>query len=212
MFPGKVKSFSVLQAEQLETLINEEVADRIGLQRNLESEKEQLFEVKRDVEEGKKRLSSLLELKSELSNKLRLSAMAKRHAEADLEKAVITRAEMVREIEELRRKRDVLHRRIDFCKEKDAIGMVSRASEFGSGYREFEAEDVRLATENFSERLRLKCGGDWTNVYRGRINYTTVAIKMLSNGLSQEDFQAKVNKNILTFLLISRSFLFGNDF
>ncbi|KAE8709468.1 Xanthine/uracil permease family protein isoform 1 [Hibiscus syriacus] len=47
---------------------------------------------------------------------------------------------------------------------------------------------------NFSERLPLKSCGDWLNVYRGRINHSTVAIKMLSSvkGTSQEDFQAKV--------------------
>lgn len=168
------------------------MVSRMELQKDLDTEKEQLHEVIREVEESKNRLSSLIELQSELSNKLQLSTMAKGHAEAQLEKAVIARAEMVKVIEELRRQRDVLHRRIEFCKEKDAIGMVTRSSELGCAFREYTAEDIRLATEDFSERFRLKCGGDWTNVYRGRLNHVGVAIKMFNNGLSEEDFQAKV--------------------
>ncbi|XVF15302.1 hypothetical protein REPUB_Repub09cG0139400 [Reevesia pubescens] len=182
------------KAEKLETLIKEEVTQRLEVKKILDIEKEQLYETIRDVEESKNRLNSLKELQSELSNKLQISSMGTANAEAQLENAVVTRAEMVREIEELRRQRDVLRRRIEFCREKDALGMVARSSELSCSYREYTAEDIRLATDNFSERLRLKSGGDWLNVYRGRVNHSTVAIKMLdsANGLSREDFQAKV--------------------
>ncbi|XP_031287659.1 putative U-box domain-containing protein 50 isoform X2 [Pistacia vera] len=182
------------RAEELDSLTKEELTNRIEIQKSLDDEKEQLYEVTRDVEESKKRLSSLVELQSELSKKLQLSTIAKGHAEKQLEKAVIGRAEMVREIEELRRQRDVLHRRIEFCKEKDAIGMVTRSSYelISCCYKEYAAEEIRVATDDFSERLRLKYGGDWTNVYRGRINFSSVAIKMLSSGLSQDAFEAKV--------------------
>lgn len=136
----------------------------------------------------------MAELQSELSSKLQISMLATSRAETQLEKAVKTRTEMVREIEELRRQRGVLNRRIEFCKEKDAIGMAARMSESGCSFREYTAEEIRLATDNFSDRLRLKSGGDLTNVYRGRINHYTVAIEMLNSvrGLSSEDFQAKV--------------------
>lgn len=153
----------------------------------------------RDIEESKNRLNSIRELQSELSNKLHISSLAKSHVEAQVEKAVNTRAEIVREIEELRKQRDVLHRRIEFCREKDAIGMVSRLSEHGCGFKEYTSEEIRLATNGFSGRLRLKPGGDCTTVYKGRIDNATVAIKMLNpvNGLAQEDFQAKVFKLFL---------------
>ncbi|EOX91927.1 U-box domain-containing protein kinase family protein, putative [Theobroma cacao] len=182
------------RAEELETQIKEEVTKRLEIRRILDIEKEQLHEVIRDVEESKNRLNSLMELQAELSSKLQISSMARAHAEAQLEKAVVTRAEMVREIEELRRQRDVLQRRIEFCREKDALGMVARLTELSCSYREYTAEDIRLATDGFSERLRLKSGGDWLNVYRGRINHSTVAIKTLvsANRLSQQDFQAEV--------------------
>ncbi|MBA0824501.1 hypothetical protein Goarm_021171, partial [Gossypium armourianum] len=182
------------KAEELETQIKEEVTHRLEIKNVLDIEKEKLFEVKREVEESKNRINSLKELQVELSNKLQKSSQARANAVAQLEMAALTRAKMVMEIEELRRQRDVFQRRIEFCREKDALRMVARSNELRCGYREYMAEDIRLATDDFSERLRLKVSGDWSNVYRGRINHSTVAIKMLNsvNGMSQEDFQAKV--------------------
>ncbi|KAK9284992.1 hypothetical protein L1049_024174 [Liquidambar formosana] len=167
---------------------------RIEIQKDLDATKENVSEVRNDIRESRSRLNSIMELQSELSTKLHSSSLARSHAETQLEKAVIARADMVREIEDLRRQRDVLQRRIEFCREKDAIGMVSRFGELSCSYREYTAEEIRLATDDFSERLRLKSGGDWTNVYKGRMNHATVAIKKLSSvhGLSQEGFQAKV--------------------
>ncbi|KAL5556567.1 hypothetical protein UlMin_038803 [Ulmus minor] len=183
------------RSEELQTRIKEEMNSRTELKKDMDLEKENLQDLKAEIEENKKRLSSLAELKTELSNKLQISTLSKSQAEAQLEKAASKRSEMVGGIEELRQQRDVLRRRIEFCREKDAIGMVARLSEQqSSGFKEFSVDQIRLATNGFSERLRLKPGGDWTTLYRGRINHATVAIKMLNsvNGLSQEDFQAKV--------------------
>ncbi|EXC35472.1 Putative U-box domain-containing protein 50 [Morus notabilis] len=182
------------RAEELQARIKEEVSTRTEVNEDLDTEKEHLNEILAEIEESKSRLNSLTELKNELSNKLQISTLAKSHAEAQLEKSVSMRSEMVREIEELRQQRDVLQRRIEFCREKDAIGMVAKFTETSCGFKEYTAEQIRLATNGFSERLRLKPGGDWTTVYRGRINHSTVAIKILDsvNGMSPEDFQAKV--------------------
>lgn len=183
-----------MQVEELEGKIKKEISAKEEMVKELETEKENAHEIRRDVEESKRRLNSLVELQSELSDKLQISTHAKSQAEIQLENTANARLEMVREIDELRRQRDVLNRRIEFCKEKDAIGTAARLSEPSFNFRKYTAEEIRLATDNFSERLRLKSGGDWTNVYRGRINHFTVAIKILNSatGLSQEDFQAKV--------------------
>lgn len=174
--------------------MKEEVSKRRELNKELDTEKEHIDEIMTEIEESKNRLNSLTELKNELSNKLQISTFAKSHAEAQLEKAVNMRSEMVREIEELRQQRDVFQRRIEFCREKDAIGMVAKFNEMSCGFKEYTAEQIRLATNGFSERLRLKPGGDWTTVYRGRINHSIVAIKILDsvNGVSREDFRTKV--------------------
>ncbi|KAE9613338.1 hypothetical protein Lal_00027757 [Lupinus albus] len=180
--------------EELESKINEEVSVREELKKEVEAEKEQVYEMRMDYEEKKRRVSSLSELQSDLSNMVHISTLAKSRAETQLERAVEERTRMVREIEELRRQRDVLNRRIEFCKQKDAIGMAARLSETCSSFREYSDEELRLATDNYSERLRLKSSGDFTNVYRGHLNHFTLAIKMLNSfpSLSQQDFQYKV--------------------
>ncbi|KAF7829278.1 putative U-box domain-containing protein 50 [Senna tora] len=169
------------RVEELESKIKEERSKREELVKEVEAEKEKIYEKKGDVEERKRRLSSLVELQSEVSSKFQICTLSKSRAEAQLEKAAMARSEMVREIEELRRQRDVLNRRIEFCKDKDAIGTAARLTQPTSSFREYTAQEIRLATDNFSDRLRLKSGGDWTNVYRGRINHSTVAIKMLNS-------------------------------
>ncbi|XP_027192458.1 putative U-box domain-containing protein 50 isoform X2 [Cicer arietinum] len=187
-----------IRAEEIEGRIREELSTKEELNKELNLEKEQKEETRREIEEKKQRLHSLLEVQSELSNKLQISTVTKSRSETQLKRAVKERTEMVREIEELRKQRNVLNRRIEFCKQKDAIGMAARLGEniINCGMREYSEEELRLATDNFSERLRLlKCGGgDYSNVYRGRFNHSTVAIQMLScfASLSQQDFQAKV--------------------
>lgn len=169
---------------------------RKEVKKELNAEKEQLEKIRNDVEESKQRVSSLAKLQLELQNRLHISTMAVSECENQLEKVMDARTEMLMEIEELRRQRDVLNRRIEFFKEKDATEMSAKLIEKGCNLREYTKEDITLATHNFSEDLRLKSGGDWSNVYRGHINHSTAAIKMLNSvhGLSQQDFQAKVNK------------------
>lgn len=113
---------------------------------------------------------------------------------------------MVQGIEELRRQRDVLLRRIEFCKEKDAIIIANRLGDFNFDYRNYTAEEIRAATDDFSELLRLKSAGEWENVYKGRINQTIVAIKLSdsTDALSAEDFQEKVRFCFLMFLIVFR--------
>lgn len=182
------------RADELEARIREENAKRMDLQEDLDSTKEELFEIQSEVEEKRNKLNSILELQRELSNKVQLSTLAKSRVESQLEKAVRNRVEMVQEIEELRRQRDVLQRRIEFCKEKDAIGMANRLNDLGFDYRKFTAAEIRAATDEFSERLRLKSAADWTTVYRGRVYGTTVAIKLSNSDevLSQDTFLEKV--------------------
>ncbi|GAB2279293.1 hypothetical protein Dimus_013937 [Dionaea muscipula] len=188
------------RVEELEERISHEVEMRIGLIKELEDTEEQLHEVVAELQESKNRLSSMLELQTELSNKLQVSSLAKSCAEAQLESAAKARAEVIREIEDLRKQRDILQRRIEFCKEKDAIGMAiattNRTSEVVScSCKEFKANEIRLATDDFAVTNRLKSGGDSTSVYKGRINHSSVAVMILNPDveLPDEIFQAKVN-------------------
>lgn len=181
------------RAEELQFLIKEEHR-RVGLQQDLEITKEEIYELQSEIEEKRSKLNSILELQRELSNKFQLSSFAKSRVQLQLEKEVHRRAEMIQGIEELRRQRDVLQRRIEFCKEKDAITMANRLGDFNFDYRKYTAEEIRAATDDFSELLRLKSAGEWENVYKGRINQTIVAIKLCdsTDALSPEEFQEKV--------------------
>ncbi|XP_057251923.1 putative U-box domain-containing protein 50 isoform X2 [Beta vulgaris subsp. vulgaris] len=184
------------RAEQLQAAIAEEISTRDDLAKDIDNTKEQIHEILADVQESKDRINSLLELQSELSSKLQVSSFANLGAESQLQSAAYSRSELVREIEELRKQRDVFQRRIEFCKEKDAIGLATRTSDQVScSYREFSANEIRLATDNFATYRKLTCGREWTNVYKGRINRMSIAVKMLDSvaDMSQELFQAKVN-------------------
>ncbi|XP_024185642.1 putative U-box domain-containing protein 50 [Rosa chinensis] len=185
------------RAEELEIQIKEEAKKRIEMKKLLDKDKDFLHEVKTDIEESKNKLNSLIELRSELSQRLRISKMARARMEAQLENDITNRAEMVREIEELRRERDVFQRRIEFCREKDALGMAGRSSsdQLSCCLREYTVEEIKLATNGYSERLLFKTGSDRSlTVYKGRINHDRVAIKLFNSddGLPREDFQAKV--------------------
>ncbi|KAL2349012.1 hypothetical protein Fmac_003012 [Flemingia macrophylla] len=179
------------RAEEVENRTRKEMNAREELEKEIEAEREQNEEMRIEVEERKRKLTSLIEVQLELSNRLQMWTTTKTRAETQLEKAVGERREIVMEIEELRRQRDVLNRRIEFCNHKDAIGMAARLADTCCTFREYTEEELRLATDNFSHRLRLKSAGDLTNVYRGRFNHFTVAIKMLPSS-SLQDFQSKV--------------------
>ncbi|XP_027348106.1 putative U-box domain-containing protein 50 [Abrus precatorius] len=180
--------------EELESLRKEEVTRREELEKELDAEKEQLDEIRMDVEESKKQLSAVVEEQSVLQNRLHNCTLAVSEAETIVGKILAERTEMLMEINDLRRQRDVLNRRIKFFKEKDATRMSVRLTEKSCNFREYTKEEMTLATHNFSEHLRLKPCGNSTNVYRAQMNHSTVAIKILNSdsALSQPDFQAKV--------------------
>ncbi|KAL6225069.1 hypothetical protein ACLB2K_003921 [Fragaria x ananassa] len=185
------------RAEELEVLIKEEAKKRIEMKKELDRDKDFLHEVKPDIEESKNKLNSLMQLRSELSHRLHISKMAKACMEAQLENDITTRAEMVREIDELRRERDVFQRRIEFCKEKVGVAGRTGSDQVSCCLREYTAEEIKLATEDYSGSLLFKTGsGRSTTVYKGRINHDRVAIKLKlinsDDGLPREGFQAKV--------------------
>jgi hypothetical protein len=187
---------SFFQEEELEYLKSEEVTKREELKKELNVEKEQIKKIRMNVEESKQRLSSLVEQQLDLKNKLHVSTLEISEFETKLENVMAARTKMLMDIEELSKQRDVLNKRIMFSKEKDDTKISARLIENSFGVRVYTKEEIILATNNFSEYFRLKSGGDWSNVYRGNINHSKVAIKMLDStlALSQQDFQAKVNK------------------
>ncbi|KAJ4964210.1 hypothetical protein NE237_024149 [Protea cynaroides] len=184
---------------ELEDRIDEEInKNQVELKNNLEAAREQIYEVTSDIDESKSRLRSLLELQSELATKLQSSSLAKSHVEAQLESSMAAKTEIQREVEELRRQRVLLHRRIEFCKEREAIAATNPNSlerdDLDYCYREFTADEIRSATDNFSDLMRLKKRADQMNLYRGRVSQMAVVFDLQASltTMSVEEFRAKM--------------------
>ncbi|XP_059307396.1 putative U-box domain-containing protein 50 [Lycium ferocissimum] len=182
------------RAEEIDGRINDEIARKADLKRDLDATKDELSELHTEVEVTKSKLSSILELQHELSNKMQISSLARSRAEVHLEKILKQRTDTLQEIEEFRKQRTILRRRIEFCREKDAIGNATMLIEPSFKYKEFSAAEIRAATDGFSDRMRLKSGGDWTDVYKAKLHHTSVAIKLYSAADvdSEDTFNAKV--------------------
>lgn len=176
------------------------MARKEELKKEQNTEKEQIQKIRTNIEDTEQSLSSMEELHLELQSKLHESALEISECETEFENVLAERTKMLMEIEELSRQRDVLNKRIMFFKENDGKGICSRLIEKTCCLEEYTEEKIIMATNNFSEYLRLKSGKDWSNVYRGNINSSNVAIKMIDStlALSQQDFQTKVNKQTTT--------------
>ncbi|KAK4367025.1 hypothetical protein RND71_014905 [Anisodus tanguticus] len=61
-------------------------------------------------------------------------------------------------------------------------------------YKVFSAAEIRVATDGFSDHMRLKSGGDWTDVSKAKLHHISVAIKLYSSADvdSEDTFNAKV--------------------
>nr|XP_043633861.1 putative U-box domain-containing protein 50 [Erigeron canadensis] len=182
------------RAADVEARLNEEILKRGDLEKDLDCLTEKLTENRTILEQNTNKLSSTLEIQKELSKKLKSSTLAKSRSEEQLSKIIRKRGGMIQEIEKLRKQKDVMQRRIEFCRDKDAIEMVTRLNDLDFSYKEYTAQEIRTGTENFSENFRIKCLGDITNVYSARINHTTVAVKLydFNKRVSEEEFDSKV--------------------
>ncbi|KAK4744712.1 hypothetical protein SAY87_011024 [Trapa incisa] len=196
-FEGRLKAERTIQAcnqwnENLAEHAKEERVTRVSLQKDLEVKAGQLQEALADTEESRRRLSLLAQVNCRLSRKLQVSMLSKSQAESCLENLRLRKGEVLVEIEDLQWQRDVLNQRIEFCREQEMVPVSSAAK---CEYREYTAEDIRLATDDFSEHQRIKPASCRSNIYRGLVDYvTTVVIKMnhSSCGLSSEAFERKV--------------------
>lgn len=180
----------------LEARSNTERANRLKQTKDLDTRKEELHEIRTEVVERRRQLTSTLEIQVKLSNKLKSSASSKSNLEGILQNTATKKADVVQEIEVLQKQRDVIHRRIEFCLEKNAVTSMDGLN---FNYKEFTPEEIREATNNFSQHFTLKRGGN-TNMYIGRIIATTVAIKsMLHLSMDEETFQTKVHYDIYKY-------------
>ncbi|KAL2344418.1 hypothetical protein Fmac_005703 [Flemingia macrophylla] len=183
-----------LDEKELEPLIKEEVTRNEEVKKKLDAEKDQLNEIRMDIKENKKMLSSIAEQQSELQNKLQICTLAASRAKSEVGKIMAEQKEILMEMNDLRSQTHGLNRRIQFYQRKRCHRNECRIIEKGCCFREYTKEEIIIATHSFSDQMRLKSGGNWTNVYKGQINHSAVAVKMLNCVLdfSRPEFQDKV--------------------
>ncbi|XXG49135.1 hypothetical protein AAC387_Pa02g3401 [Persea americana] len=179
------------RARELKGHEDEEKDRQIDLKMELDIVRKQQEEAFDDILENEKRLKSALELEGELKDIIQANLSERLRIEAQLDNAAITREEILREINEMCKQRDVFRRRSVFCRERRAVIM---SNGLGYNYREFTEDELRKATDNFSDHMQIKFGPKGV-IYKGRLNHTMIAIKMQDEWRrkSQEEFQAKVN-------------------
>lgn len=165
------------------------------VKKEVNTEKEQIQKIRMNIEDNEQSLGSMEELQLELQSKLHDSTLEVSECETKFENVMAERTKTLMEIEELSRQRDVLNKRIMFFKEKIEKEICNKLITKSCCLEEYTEEEIIMATNNFSEYLRLKSGRNWSNVYRGNINNSNVAIKMIDPtlALSRKDFQDKVN-------------------
>jgi len=68
------------------------------------------------------------------------------------------------------------------AEEKNQV--LSALSQNDTRYRKYTIQEIEMATENFSEKLKIGEGG-YGPVYRGKLDHTPVAIKVLRPDAAQ---------------------------
>jgi len=186
----------LFQADQIEANLREEVTAQVNLKRELDTVRGQLHEVSSNITESKSKLTSELDQQGELANKLQAFSLEKALVEAEVAKVEIEKAELSQQMEEIRRQRDSVKRRADYYKEREA---TAETNGLNYGYREFSEEEVRDATDNFSEKMVIAAGSEGT-IYRGSVNHITVAIKFnIAFMESLDEFKAQVRTELHVF-------------
>ncbi|PIA52280.1 hypothetical protein AQUCO_01000271v1 [Aquilegia coerulea] len=168
------------RAEELQCCLGKEISDQIDLKKDIDEAREKTHEFTSDIEMNKNRLNTILEVQSELANKIICSSSEKVLVEVELEKALAMKVDVNKQIEKLREQKDVVLRRIEFCIERNALASATpnNSKDMNCSYREFTEKEIRDATNNFSACMKLKSDSEFSSFYKGRLNNITVAIKL----------------------------------
>lgn len=71
--------------------------------------------------------------------------------------------------------------------------MAIRLTEVGGRIKEYTAEEIVLATDNFSWQLRSESIGIWGSVYKGYMDNNAVSIKFLFTCPQEHLFESRVS-------------------
>ncbi|XAR49914.1 Non-specific serine/threonine protein kinase [Bertholletia excelsa] len=151
---------------------------------------------------AKKKAKEIDQSKTEETRKLQEAKQAHEEALAQAEierqktKAAIEAAEMAQKIAELeaQKRKNAEMKAVHQEKEREKSVDLHEIR-----YRKYSIEEIELATENFSSSLKIGEGG-YGPVYKGLLDHTDVAIKVLGPNMSQGKKQFQQEVEILTYL------------
>ncbi|XP_071685749.1 U-box domain-containing protein 33-like [Rutidosis leptorrhynchoides] len=175
-----------------ENMYNEELRQRRDIAETLEKTKEEHERNKKELNEVSKKLR--MELEQKLSLESQIAEFD--HTVQELEQKMLTAIQMLqnykKERDELQEKCDGALKLVDELKEKHEKEVSnSSVTQF---YTEFDFSEVRDATRNFDPFLKIG-EGDYGSTFRGFLQHTEVAVKMLYAHSLQgpSEFQQEVN-------------------
>ncbi|KAI3804203.1 hypothetical protein L1987_25576 [Smallanthus sonchifolius] len=172
-----------------ENLYAEELRKRREINEALEKTKEEDENIKKELDEVVEELRMALEQKSFLESQIADFD----HTVQDLEQKLFSAVDLLQnykmERDELQVECDEVLRLLGEMKAEDAS-----CSSVSQSYTEFSFSEVKDATRNFDQSLKIGEGG-YGSIFRGFIRHTQVAIKMLHSHSLQgpTEFQQEVN-------------------
>lgn len=80
--------------------------------------------------------------------------------------------------------------------------MATRLTGLSARLNKYTAEEIVLASDNFSWQLRSESVGIWSSAYKGYIQNDTVAIKFLTSS-EEGQFESRVRKDLIFAILVT---------
>lgn len=175
-----------------ETLYTNELKLRKEIDESLEKTKQEHETIKKELNEASQGLQIALEQKSHLESQIADLDQTVNELEHKMFSAVDLLKTYKKERDELQVECDDAIRVLQEMKEKASDeGTSSNVAQF---YTEFSYSEIKDATCNFDESLKIGEGG-YGSIFRGSLRHTEVAIKMLHSHSLQgpSEFQQEVN-------------------
>nr|GMD64972.1 U-box domain-containing protein 33 [Ipomoea batatas] len=180
------------RANASETMYAEEFRRRSAIEEALARSKDEVEQMKRQINEVMEDLQAAQEQKSSLESQIANSDKMVQELEQKIFSAVELLQKYKKEREELEVERDNALKVVEDMKRKlDKEASSSSTTQF---FAEFSFSEIEEATSDFDPNLKIGEGG-YGSIYRGVLRQTPVAIKILHPDSSQgpSEFQQEVN-------------------
>lgn len=199
------------QANASETMYAEEFRRRSATEEALARSKDEVEQMKRQINNVMEDLQAAQEHKSSLECQIANSDKMVQELEQKIFSAVELLQKYKKEREDLEVERDNALKAVEDMKGKlDKQASSSSTAQF---FAEFSFSEIKEATSNFDPDLKIGEGG-YGSIYRGVLRQTPVAIKILHPDSSQgpSEFQQEVRISAISIVFVPLHAAYLNDF